>query len=72
MKDEVCCATHGRDARATGEVVLPSSLTVFLSNDERRLAIRALKKLGPDRRSALLRALKIDGACCADRGRRRG
>ncbi len=40
--------------------VLPHALTFFLQQRERSAVLRALKRLNPDRRAALLRALKID------------
>lgn len=41
---------------------LPSVVTVFVSEGERSAVLRALRRLHPDRRVALLRALKVDTA----------
>ncbi|MDX2116467.1 MAG: hypothetical protein SFZ24_12730 [Planctomycetota bacterium] len=38
---------------------LPTTLTFFLTVDERREVLRALRRVGRDRARALLRALRI-------------
>lgn len=41
---------------------LPTSITIFLSMEERRRALKKLRTIDPDRRVALLRALGVDAS----------
>lgn len=48
------------ETRAKGE--LPHALTFFLTRAQRAAVLRALKRRDKDRATALLKALRIDGA----------
>ena len=49
-------------AGVRGEMVMPHALTFFLTPEERRRVLGALKRRHADRARALCMALKIDGA----------
>ena len=43
-------------------LALPTSITIYLSMEERRQALKKLRAIDRDRRRALLRALGVDGS----------
>lgn len=54
--------TRNELARTNAKGDLPHALTFFLTSAQRAAALRALKRRDRDRATALLKALRIDGA----------
>lgn len=55
-------------ARRERPCAMETSLTFFLSMDERRRALTALRRFGSDRRGSLLKALRLDAEEASDHG----